>query len=464
MSNEQESKRDGTVPVDRRSVLIGTASVVAASTFPTAVAADVCLPPTCAALATLQQNILGAVYADPTYLDTFNKNWYSAANVKKLQAWLQRRYKTSAEMTWGDYQMDIEPNPDHWGCTPEKGLIAYNNWKAFAGEARADLEKQPAKFSSPENGVDPFDSTKVAENLIHHLDRVVRTALYDQGVPVTICVGKRKHRHHGLKTKWETKANPGHPAELTGLTIMIDCPEGGWKGYSTWSTKSPNDQITKMEANWEVPSDPQNSGKQIIFIFNGLESVSKLNAPGGILQPVLQWNKDHWSARCWYVTAEFNANDYPTVPKDDQERLTLGADHRCYTKAIPAFTGDSVKGSITGGKDPSSGKFNYNCSISVTSKKNGDTKTVQLAMPDIPELTYAVCAVESYEIANRATDYPSGPIKMSNIHLELDPSSHSPDPIVWNPNPAVGHDFITKTSDDAGHTVEFTLRPSNVSY
>src|SRR5262249_51805855 len=146
-----------------------------------------------------------------------------------------------------------------WGCTPQKGQIAYDNWKYFAADARFDLEKQPANVRHPKNAMDPFDTTKVAKNLIEHLDEVVRIALWDHEVPITVCVGKRKHRHHGLTTEWDPAphagTNPG--LQLTGLKIMIDCPEGGWKGYAWWRTNSPSEHITRFAASWEVPPPPQ---------------------------------------------------------------------------------------------------------------------------------------------------------------------------------------------------------------
>ena len=76
-------------------------------------------------------------------------------------------------------------------------------------------------------------------------------------------------------------------------------------------------------------------------------------------------------------------------------------------------------------------------------------------MADIPELVYAVCAVESYDIQDRQKNYPANPITISEIDLQVDPNP--PEPINWSTNRNVGHDFRT-SSGDGGLTIEFKLR------
>jgi len=70
-------------------------------------------------------------------------------------------------------------------------------------------------------------------------------------------------------------------------------------------------------------------------------------------------------------------------------------------------------------------------------------------------LVYAVCAVESYEVNDRQKDYPSDPIMISQIDLQVNPTS--PVTIDWQTNRNVGHDFMT-SSGDGGQTIEFKLR------
>jgi len=440
--------KDKSAPVDRRTVLLGGASAVAAGTIPNVASAN-CAQPNCTGAEVFTK---GAVYMDPTYLDTF-KDRYSQAGISRVHQIVKAMWPTRADMKWGLYQMEVEKDPAKWGCTAEKGKIAYDNWKYFAADARFDMEKQPAYVQRPKNAMDPFDTTRVAKNLTEHLDEVVRIALWDNAVPITVCVGKRKHRHHGLTTEWKPAPHAGtNPnLQLTGLTIMIDCPDGGWKGYAWWRTGSSSEHITKFAATWQVPDNPHTTTGPIIFIFNGLESVSSARGPGGILQAVLQWHNGEWYVRSWYVTAVFDPATYSNLPDPDAavSQANLGDEERCYSKAIKVAPGDTIVGTIEGGKDPTTGKFNYHCVVEAKNQQEN------LALTDIPELVYAVCAVESYEVNDRQKDYPSDPIMISQIDLQVNPTS--PVTIDWQTNRNVGHDFKT-SSGDGGQTIEFKLR------
>jgi hypothetical protein len=445
--------KDNSVPIDRRTVLIGGASAVAVGSIPNEASSANCAQPNCEGPEFHEK---GAVYMDPTYLDTF-KDRYSQANILHVHDIVHGKWPTRADrdtkMKWGLYQKEVEKDSDKWGCTPQKGKIARDNWDYFAADARFDLEKQTAEVAHPKNAMDPFDTTRVANNLIEHLDEVVRIALWDYAVPITVCVGKRKHRHHGLTTEWQPTPHAGtNPnLRLTGLKILIDCPEGGWKGFAWWRTKSPSDHITRFAATWVVPGPPQQDDGQIIFIFNGLESVNSQSGPGGILQAVLQWQRNAWYVRSWYVRADFDPVTYPTLPAPDVEVSQAGLDqeNRCYSKAIRVAPGDTIEGIIEGGRDPGTGKYNYHCLVKAMNQQQ------DLVMMDIPELVYAVCAVESYEVKDRQKDYPASPIEITQIDLQVDPLS--PVDIDWSTNRNVGHDFKT-SSGDGGQTIEFKLR------
>lgn len=64
---------------------------------------------------------------------------------------------------------------------------------------------------------------------------------------------------------------------------------------------------------------------------------------------------------------------------------------------------------------------------------------------EIPELTSAVYALESYDIntpINRSTYYPAGPVAMSTIALEIEQGAVNP--INWTFNtPNLGADYTT---------------------
>src|SRR5262249_47319446 len=150
-------------------------------------------------------------------------------------------FSNRGQLTWGSYQTSVENNPDNWGSTPKKGKAAYANWPYFSQDARDDLEKQPATFTDPENAMNPFDMTKVGANLVQHLDEVIRIALWDYAIPMKIVVGSTEGRHHGLTTRWQP-APPwtNSPPSSAHLTINMDCPDGGWEGFTVWRNPSPS--------------------------------------------------------------------------------------------------------------------------------------------------------------------------------------------------------------------------------
>jgi hypothetical protein len=446
MADNEHSKTEKLGELDRRSVLAGGA----------ATAATVALPR--AAMAQLRGEggitTRGAIYMDPNYLDTFNNRAYSRNNIGAVHDLVKQKFPNRSDLKWGFYQRDVVPNPADWGVTPQIGQAAYDNWPNFSQEARDDLEKLPAKFTDPKNAMNPFDTSLVGANLMEHLDEVIRIALWDHNdVPIRIRVGKSKKRHHGLTTEWVTTgANPN--LQLKGLTINIDCPDGGWQGYTLWRNRSSTEHITKIVATWQVPPAPMNQEGQIIFIFNGLESITRPNAPGGILQPVLQWTSAGWAIRSWYLTADFDPMKYPQLP--DPNRAVgqdhLGDENRCYSKAIPVVTGDTITGTVEGGRD-ATGKFNYVCSLARNNQPQSDTV---LPLANIPELVYAVCAVESYGVTVNPPnpDYPADPIVMSSVDLQVQQNSVSP--IQWQESKKAGRDY-TVHSMMAGHKIEFKL-------
>jgi len=442
MAEDEKDVNGQAGKLDRRSVLAGGAATVATAALP--------------GVSSGQEKgaggigIRGAVYMDPRYLARFNNHAYSAQNIDAVHRLIKQKFRNRSDLKWGFYQQDVEPNRANWGST-----AAFDNWPDFMDEAREDLEKHPAKFANPKHAMNPFDTTQVAANLLEHLDEVIRIALWDRAVPLKIKVGKQRRRHHGLTTEWEPAPQPGtNPGlQLTGLTINVDCPEGGWQGYTLWRNRSSTDQITKFAATWEVPKAPVNQKDQIIFIFNGLESVSRRNVTGGILQPVLQWTSDGWYVRSWYVTADFDPVRYPTLPDlntavgQDQ----LGAENRCYSKAVRVSTGDRIVGTIQGGRD-ATGRFNYTSSFGINGRHQPAT---ELSLTDIPELVYAVCAVESYKVNDPPQpDYPADPIALSSLDLQV---QHRPvTPIQWKKSKKVGRHYAASATT-SGSKVQFKL-------
>lgn len=447
MTDSSKGKKPG--ELIRRSVLVGGAATAATAALP-----DV-------AMAQIPAGVYegkAAVYMDPRYMDRFNKVVYAACNTVDVNDKIKALFPNRADLKWGFYQKALEPVPTKWGPNPAQAQAAFDNWELFRDEMRDDLEKQPAKFADPEYWIDPFDETKVADNMMEHLDEVIRIALHDNNdIQLAIKVRKKKKRHHQVWSEWDFDPLP---KKLKKLTINVWCPDGGWQGYSLLRNKvgGSTSTITKLVVTWSLPAAPvNNTGDQILFIFSGLESISKKKTPGGVLQPVLQWTAtDGWAARSWYVQADYQPPDDPTVP-DKNESIGPGhikSEKLCYTKAIPVTTPNAtIIGTIVLDNKDVNGKCDYTCSLAV----NGSTLTdTVLKVKNIPELTFAVTAIESYLTRKnpmKKDDYPASPITMKIIDLTLDPPLSPP----WKLSSPKGHDF-TVAEPTAG-TFTFTFTP-----
>jgi len=466
--SKDDSKKPETVEgggqIERRVVLGAAAAAAVASAVPGAALSQVSLG---------TERILAGVYANPLYLVHFNAGPYSSLNIKATQGLVLQALKAltqtytpprdpvRSDLIWGIYQKTIEPNRDAWSSTSLKvSRFLYDNWENFRDEARLDLEKLPDNSQNPENRMNPFDTTQIAGNLLQHLDEVIRIALWDYAVPITISVNDTPghNRHNGLITTWyanqklQLGLNPN--VGLTGLTIQMNCPKGGWQGYAIWRADTPDDhQITRFVSTWQVPPEPKNNqGDQIIFIFNGLESVTSINSPGGILQPILQWTKTGWYIRSWYVTSNFDPVANPTLPDPNNSlsQANMANENRCYSVAVKVKPGDKITGVIAGGMD-TSGNFNYESSLLLNDQLQSNTV---LSVSDIPQPCYAVCAIESYLVQNRATDYPGYPnaITMSSVGLQVDQAAVTP--VTWTLSKPPGKDFTTWQTP-VGNSVAF---------
>jgi len=437
MANDKDRDQEQAGPkVDRRSLIVGGAAAAVTSVTPgDALAASTAGPG--------EVHTEAAIYTNQKYLDTFT-NRYSSGSVSGVQQNIKTLFPVRSNLKWGLYQQKLEPNPANWGSP-----AAFYHWPDFSQEARDSLERQPAQFNDPKKAMNPFDPTQVAPNLMEHLDEVVRIGLWDHAVPITVEVKKKQQRHHGFYTIWQTSgANPN--LQLNGLTLHMDCPDGGWQGFASWHNTDSTQHITRLTSTWQVPPEPQTKDGQIIFIFDGLESVSSANKPGGILQTVLQWTSAGWYVRSWYVSSLFSANNYPNLPNANASQNDLSQEYRCYSKAIPVSVNDMIQGIIAGGVD-NNGKFNYQCSI----QRNGQPVDANLSMSDIPEPVYAVCAVESYNVGTPASQYYPNPISMSGIDLQVQQSSLSSIP--WRTNKTgLGLAFDT-TATSLGDEIDFVL-------
>jgi hypothetical protein len=443
--DEEENAKPASVDgaVDRRVVLTGAAAAALTGGMPNLASGQA--PPGG------EFHPDAGVYQNPIFLNTFNNNRYSNPQSVHHQIHDVLYPNNRAGLQWGFYQQQLATDPNDWG-----GQYNFDSWPIFRDEMRDDLEKQLPYLKNSENAMDPSNPNLIAPNFRDHLDEAVRIALWDppkdpSGIKVQIEVKKAKRRHHGLVTKWDPSPNSGmNPKKFT---IHVECPDGGWQGYALWRNPSPTVKpITKLVSTWTVPSVPDHyNGPQIIFLFNGLESVPVSNVAGGILQAVLQWTSDGWFIRSWYVTSEFDPVIQPNLPlasqSVDQASMTDG---RCYSTAISVQPGASVTGTIAGNMNASGKFFDYSCSI----KSNG--QQADLSITDVPEMVYAVCAIESYNVDpnNLAKDYPDypSPITMSSIDLQVQNSSLNSIP--WAPNKKQGKDYEAVPMNN-GQRVDF---------
>jgi len=168
------------------------------------------------------------------------------------------------------------------------------------------------------------------------------------------------------------------PAVAVAATAVENAELGtGWIVYASW-TKSGSLPVTFFTTEWVVPPAPSTGSKQLIYLFNGIQS------PGRILQPVLQWGESpagggtYWAVASWYV----------------------GDVHEpCFhSPLVRVKEGDKLVGVITLTRNKG-GKFGYE------SRFEGTAGTA-LQIDQADEMKECVEALEAYRI-NQASDYPA---------------------------------------------------------
>lgn len=352
---------------------------------------------------------------------------------------------TRDNLRWGYYQKYASPNlgdPNDWG-----GDSYFKNWESSVEDAREALAKIPVEVNRP--GPDPDNPKVLAKNMLEHLDTVVKIALFDKhlaghpndpGIGIEVVVGTqgKKSRRHKVSTEWRVaKANHSDPKyKYDRLTITMTCPLGGWIGTAVWKYAGAA-KFTRYVARYKVPDAPDSDG-QIIFIFNGLESMPALPTPGlnppppAILQPVLQWTDDGWAVRSWYVPATYTPS-MDMMPAPDSEKLFTTASQPAWTKAISVDEGTYLWGFIEWDG------MSYHCWFEV----EGDaTKMVELVTLNILPLTYPVAVIEAYGWDE--DDELVEKVKMKQISLERSDVPGQPVEPTWTlgsddpPEPGAG--------------------------
>ncbi len=342
------------------------------------------------------------------YPQSFSNKYFTSRNlfppdgpevVKTVRRLIDRGF-TRETLRWGYYQKLAGYNvgdPNEWGSDSY-----FRNWESSVDDAREALAKLPVDASRP--GPDPDNPSARAKNMLEHLDTAVRIALFDKhlvgypnesGIEIEVVVGKqgKKSRRHKVTTEWRVAVanNPDPKYKYDRLTINMTCPRDGWIGVAAWKYSGAA-KFTRYTARIIVPDAPDYVGDQIIFIFNGLESVPMPNQslPPAILQPVLQWTRtDGWAVRSWYVPATYTPS-MEQMPGLDDERPFTTPSQPAWSKAEKVDTNYVLKGIIEWDE------MNYRCRFDVTDTGGNKSSKAELAAENILPLTYPVAVIEAY--------------------------------------------------------------------
>lgn len=182
----------------------------------------------------------------------------------------------------------------------------------------------------------------------------------------------------------------------------------GWITYAGWENGT-GSSITSFSTTWTVPPPPANLGRQLIFLFSGIENHG---ANYGILQPVLQWGRSaagggpRWMVASWYVTNDGSALYSPLVPVNPGDTLV----------GVMTLTGVSP---VAGG----SPTFDYNCVFT------GLPQT-SLNVRGIGELLWCNQTLEAYRVTD-CDHYPDTPsTSMASIAIRTGATNPA---LVWQP-------------------------------
>jgi hypothetical protein len=369
---------------------------------------------------------LGAIYKP--YPQDFSSKYFSASTVIASVKNIKAAGFTRDNLRWGYYQKFAPADPTdqtNWG---DPNL--YQNWEAAIAEAREALRKLPVDPNQP--GPDPDNPGVRASNMLEHLDEAVRIALFDkyqQGKPdsgieieVLVAPQDKPSRRHKVATSWRNAAtNPSDPKyKWDRLTIVMTCPRGGWIGTAVWMYGGPS-RFTRYTATYKVPPVPTKNSGQILFIFNGLESLPdpRQSYPPAILQPVLQWTPhDGWAIRSWYVPSTYTPS-IDQMPKLDDEQRFTDPGSPAWTKATRVSPDDVLMGVVDW-----NGMMAYRSSFVI----NGTT-TATLLAPNILPLTYPVAVIEAYQFKDRDNLVN---VTMSDLTLYLEDTPGAPVEPTWD--------------------------------
>ena len=398
-------------------------------------------------------SVTAAGYYYSGYGSNFAVNYFDKNHIVGTVQNIKSIWPNEATLEWGRYQKHANAAAGTalgWGSDWSTARWMFENWEAAIDEARRDLRKLPP----PNASYDPYDNSLRANNLLDHLDKAVRIALYREympgnkakalsGIPIDVRVNykSRQNRRHTVSTVWnfDTSVNP---PVLGSLTINMECPFGGWVAYTSWENKSNTSKIQEFSADIVVPSSPPQNDGQVVFVFHGLEGIPGRSREPAIIQPVLQWKYDPsggsgWSVRGWYVPAGYEpepsqlpALDNERTPQWYQDNTNKPWDPSkpLWTRAVVVQPNDRLHGVIS---KTSSG---YACWFNI----NGSAmQTAYLNVNNLDEMTFAVATIEAYKISAadpkdniKKNGYPQH-IEMSPLNFVFSGGNPAPSELVW---------------------------------
>ncbi|WP_426418975.1 hypothetical protein [Bradyrhizobium genosp. A] len=447
MKDEKVARgEEKTAGIERRS-LLGAAAAVAVGAATESQAKEKETAPDSASI-----TAAGYSYVYQDYAGSYTDTWFVQKILSSADQ-LRKKFQRN-KLEWGNYQKTIPgtDKPAGWGKDPTKAKFLFRNWESAVDDARKDLAKRPAPLIGP----DPDNPNNRAKSLLDHLDESIRFAIYDKKMPgqtqpgiefdVQVTVQAANNRRHTLTVAWQPSGMPS-PYNVKSLVIRMVCPLGGWLGYATLEAPATAGRITKFISKWKVPMAPSDVG-QVVFVFNGLESVPGQGYMPGILQPVLQWTAaGGWTVRSWYVPETY----HPTpeqLPDAGCEKLPgqqpnamcanvgFPADNPndnsanpYVTKADPVAKDDLLESHV----EWDTGSQTYKCWFVHTPASGGaPVQRGLLTVPGLPAMTYAAAVIEGYILYNsKANNYipPAGlpsPVEMDDVYVEFEITPGTP--------------------------------------
>ena len=173
--------------------------------------------------------------------------------------------------------------------------------------------------------------------------------------------------------------------EISSSNLDIDLNNrtiGGWE--ASISHLLPRDNgVQKIVGEWTVPHNPRSVGRQTLFLFNSVQTYSRI-----IIQPVLGFNQDgaagpQWSIASWAVGPNLCTNGY------------------CKTGNTTVQPGDIVRGTLTRdipvGIDPQSvKKWLVTISVLRNDVETG-SQNLSVELPDSNYRSFDEAVYETYD-------------------------------------------------------------------